>query len=109
MKAERTITIWQFNEDSQTFVKCVFKNAHLHIRRKVAKSGIKEKGFHLSSTTVVRIPTRDNIDVACGDYITCGEHHGCEPDYSDAFKVTEICDNRRGYSPHWKISCGGER
>ncbi len=107
MKAEDSITLWHFEEGGERVTRLFFSGVHLYFQKRITKSGIKEKGFHREESAVVRIPGENDIPVACGDYFMKGQHTDDEPDYSRAFKVTEICDNRKGLSPHWKLSCGG--
>lgn len=107
MKAKNSITLWHFEESGSKVTRTFFPNVHLYSQKGITKSGIKEKGFHQRDTAIVRIPTMEDIKVACGDYIAIGEHTTDTPDYSCVAKVTGICDNRRGMSPHWKLSCGG--
>ena len=106
MKAENSITLWHF-DDTGVCNRLVFPYAHIYLKRGVTKSGIKEKGFHSDDSLVVRIPGNEQIDVSLGDYVAPGEHKSQDPDFRCALKVTVICDNRRGLSPHWKLLCGG--
>lgn len=105
MKANGVITLWHF--DGETAVRRVFKNVHINFVRGVTKSGIKEKGFHTNDMATIRIPTSEAISVDCGDYVRIGEHGEAIPDRRLSLKITAISDNRRGSSPHIRISCGG--
>ena len=107
MWTNNSVTVWHFEEDRDKVTRVFFPRVHLYYQREIAKSGIKEKGFHREDSAVVRIPTIENIEVSCGDYLQKGEHTSAMPDFCRAFKVTGICDNRKGTSPHWRLSCGG--
>lgn len=107
MKADCVITLWHFGKDAESAARQVFKNVCVNFVRGLTKSGIKEMGLHSKDAAVVRIPTNKYIDVACGDYIRIGEYEDEMPDRGNALKVVAISDNRRGASPHWRLSCGG--
>lgn len=107
MKAESSVTVWHFEEDGDKVTRIFFPKVHLYFQNIIAKSGIKEKGIHRRKEAVVRIPVKEDIPVSLGDYIAVGEHTSQAPDYNCAFKVTSICDNRKGRSSHWKLLCGG--
>lgn len=107
MKADCVITLWHFCDAAEGAARRVFKNVCVNFVSELTKSGIKEMGLHSKDSAVVRIPTDKCIDVACGDYIRIGECEDDMPDRGNALKVVSVSDNRRGASPHWRLSCGG--
>lgn len=107
MKADCVITLWHFCNAAGCTERRVFKNVYVNFVRELTKSGIKEMGLHARDAAVVRIPTDKYIDAACGDYIRIGEYEDEMPDRGNSLKVVCVSDNRRGASPHWRLSCGG--
>ena len=106
MKSNKTVTIWHF-EDSGTPVRKVFHKVYVEAVNKISKNGIKQKGFFEASSAVVRIPTRENLNVLPGDYISLKEDNSEFPPVDSSFKIVEVKDNRRGGQQHWRILCGG--
>ena len=107
MQASFNITIWHFDDDKEEYSRQVICGVYVDGVKKIAKNGIKQKGFFDAKTLRVRIPARKDIFVFLGDYVRVGKYDEDAPDKVHCFKVNEIKDNRRGGQPHWRISCGG--
>ena len=107
MKTNCGITLFHYNEDTETFEVSYFPKAYAYFKDKISKSGIKQRGFYLSSSCIVRIPVKKEIVVSLGDYVAMGKSYGKVPDRKNDLKITEICDNRHSGSPHIRLSCGG--
>ena len=99
MTTMHSVTVW--HPDESGFLCRVF-HAHINMMNQIDKSGIKQKGFYSSSQCKFRIPTIEKIDVYVGDYVRVGEYSG-NPDRTKDFKITEIADNRRGGTPHYRL------
>ena len=99
MMRSNKVTVWHAGK--ATVFECITGIVSV----KDAKNGIKQYGYHDNSEFSVRIFTRTDINADIGDCVRLGEHSG-NADRSSDFKITEIRDNRRGASPHYKIICG---
>ncbi len=99
MTAQTVITLWHRCSDGYERLCC---NAHVVMKVSIEKSGIKEKGFHSGSQCRIRIPSQKAMAISPGDYMSIGEFDG-EPDIRQVFRITEVCDNRRGGEPHYKM------
>lgn len=64
-------------------------------------------GFAAANEFSVRIFTDSAITVLQGDYIALEGSSEDEPNRNECFVITEVTDNRRGTSPHWRLVCGG--
>lgn len=68
------------------------------------KNGIKQKGFFDSSKCTLRVSANSEIGFSIGDFVRLGEHTG-DADRTADFKITEIFNNLRGTTPHYKLVC----
>ena len=107
MRSNCDITLFHLRDDKESFDVVYFPKVYAYFKKKTSKSGIKQKGFYLADSIVVRIPYKKELDVALGDYICLGRSKNKSPDRADDFKITEICDNRNSTTPHYRLSCGG--
>lgn len=107
MTTNSCVTIWHFDEQKEVWTRQDFPKAHIYAKQKLGKNGIKQKGFYDASGCVVRIPQAVHIEVVPGDYLHIGSYNATAPQKEQDMKVIEVSDNRRGGSPHWRISCGG--
>lgn len=107
MQVNSNITIWHFDDDKEAYSSKIICGVYADEIKKIAKNGIKQKGFFDAKTLRVRIPTTEDICVFPGDYVRVGKYDEAAPEKMHCFKVNEIKDNRRGGQPHWRISCGG--
>ena len=104
MKTNCGITLFHYNEN---FDAVYFPKVYAYFKEKISKSGIKQRGFYLSNSCIIRIPGKKEINLELGDYIAIGKSDRKIPDRANDLKITEICDNRQSSSPHIRISCGG--
>ncbi len=107
MRTDSYVTLWHFDEFREVWTREDFPAACATAKQRLAKNGIKQKGFYDASGCIVRIPGSRQINVKPGDYVNIGICKGAYPDKQKALKVIEVSDNRRGGSPHWRLSCGG--
>lgn len=107
MKTNCGITLFHYNEDTEAFEETYFPKAYAYFKEKLSKSGIKQRGFYLSNSCIIRIPGKKEIDISLGDYVAMGKSYRKAPDRAEDLKIIEICDNRHSGSPHIRISCGG--
>ncbi len=107
MRSNGDVTLFHFDEASESFKVAYFPNVHISYKQVVSKSGIKQKGFYAADRGIVRIPTVEKIEVAVGDYVHLGRCNSEMPDRANDLKITQVSDNRVGSLPHFKISCGG--
>lgn len=107
MTTNAKVTLWHFDKNMESFRRTVFDGAYVNKREKISKNRIKQRGFYSENNCKIRIPTQKNIEAVVGDYVYIGESSSDVPDRSKALKIVEISDNRRGGSPHWRLSCGG--
>ncbi len=107
MTTNAKVTLWHFDKNTESFRRAVFENVYVSRKEKISKNRIKQRGFYSEDNCKIRIPTQENIEAAVGDYVYIGESSSEIPDRSMALKLVEISDNRRGASPHWRLSCGG--
>lgn len=70
---------------------------------KNAKNGIKQHGYYDASGITARIFTRGEISAGIGDPVRFDDG---DFDRAGDLRITEIYDNRRGVTPHYKIVCG---
>lgn len=94
-----SVTIWHGGK--ATTFDCIIGS----ISVKDDKNGIKQYGYHDASTISVRIFTETAMEADIGDCVRLGTHSG-NADRNGDYKITEIRDNRRGASPHYRIICG---
>lgn len=107
MMTNSGVTLWHFDKKSGGFTRIFFEKAYIFGVRKISENRLKQRGFYNEDCCSIRIPTEEDLDIRTGDYV-CGGKCGDEvPDRKSAFKILEISDNRRGTSPHWRLSCGG--
>lgn len=107
MRTNCAITLFHFNEDTETFDTFYFPKVYAYSKEKISKNGIKQRGFYLSNSAIIRIPCKKEIDVSLGDYVAMGKSNKKVPDRANDLKIIEICDNRRSSAPHIRLSCGG--
>lgn len=95
MITNSSIAICHYDEDSDTYIEQEFKNASV--------SGVTEigayKGCHeRRSNYIIRIPTDEDILIACGDKVRSDTAF-------DKLTVVGFSDNRRGTRAvrHWRI------
>lgn len=101
------VTIWHFDESTGCYIRTVFDKAYADFKSKISKNRIKQRGFYNEDNAKVRIPTTKEIVASVGDYLYIGKSDSPIPDRSEAMKIVEISDNRKGGSPHYRLSCGG--
>lgn len=99
MTRNNKVTVWHAGKAA--VFDCIIGNISL----KDAKNGIKQYGYHDDSEISVRIFTDADLEADISDCVRLGAHSG-NADRGSDFKITEIRDNRRGASPHYKIICG---
>ncbi|MCR4692509.1 MAG: hypothetical protein K5664_01345 [Firmicutes bacterium] len=91
-------TIWHDGK------RCIFPILSAKMVSSIDKNGIKQKGFFDSSTCLLRIFTKTELEISVGDFVRLGKHSG-EADRVEDFKVMKICNNLRGTTPHYKLVC----
>ena len=101
------VTIWHFDENAGYYIRTVFDRAYADFKTKISKNRIKQRGFYNEDNARIRIPTTKEIVVSVGDYLCIGKSDSSIPDRREAMKIVEISYNRKGGSPHYRLSCGG--
>lgn len=83
------VTVWHYNEESETYVRRVFENAHWYDIDGV--SG--EKGGKCDDAkATVRIFSDETV--TAGDYVRRGTFFEDRPDKSQCLLIASIADNR---------------
>lgn len=107
MRADYTVTVWHYKENSDIPERRIIKNATVNRNFCISKNGIKQKGFFRNDSLSIRIFTENEIGVSPGDYLCIGEYNDINPVRESCHKAVEVRDNRRGGRKHWHIICGG--
>ena len=105
MRCDSMVTLWHYDSDSGEYLSCTYP-AKVFFEDRLAKSGVKQKGYYSGSRATVRIP-KSHLPMAwLGDYIRQGEASDASPDRINDLKVTKITENYKGANPHLKLFCG---
>ena len=105
MMCDAKVTLWHYDTDSCEYVKSTYV-AKTFFEGRLAKSGVKQKGYYSGSRATVRIPEYEKPKVWLGDFVRYGEADDLLPDRIHDLKVTKITENYRGTNPHLKLFCG---
>lgn len=105
MMTDTKVTLWHYDEKSGGYDKNVYR-AKVFFEDRLAKSGIKQKGYYSGSRATVRIPMAEQPFVCLGDYMRLGECEDIAPERIADLKVTKVTQNYRGTNPHIKVFCG---
>ena len=105
MMTDNKVTLWHYDEKSGRYEKNVYR-AKVFFEDRLAKNGIKQKGYYSGSRATVRIPMAEQPFVCLGDYMRLGECLEDAPDRIADLKVAMITENYRGTNPHLKVFCG---
>ena len=103
MRTDSYITIWHY--DGQGYQRNTYR-AMAFFEDRIAKSGVKQKGYYSGSRATVRIPNHLMPKAELGDYVRQGECYDVAPDRINDLKVTKITENKRGANPHLKLFLG---
>ena len=99
MTCNNTVTIWHYDEETGVYT-LETHHCWAHGKTKIVKS---ENGMVKADECVIRIPTRDDIIAAKGDYIKTGTWSDVKPPKESCLEIAAIADNRIGSDPHWRI------
>ena len=105
MMCDAKVTLWHYDTDSCEYVKSTYV-AKTFFEGRLAKSGVKQKGYYSGSRATVRIPSHLMPSAQLGDYLRQGESYDSAPDRINDLKVTKITENTKGANPHIKLFCG---
>lgn len=93
------ITIYHTTDDETgTYDRLEYQATVYKSRQIIADNG----GFLENNSFKIRIPGKDALSVARGDYVYIGVGPE-ERDTNRCYKVVFIADNRRGGLPHYRI------
>ncbi len=93
------ITIYHLtDEDTGAYERLEYQATVYKSRKLVADNG----GFLENNSFKIRIPGKDTLPIAHGDYVFIGVG-AKERDTSQCYKIVFIADNRRGGLPHYRI------
>lgn len=93
------ITIYHItDEDTGAYERTEHKATVYKSRQIIADNG----GFLENNSFKIRIPGRDTLSVARGDYVYIGVGAPAL-ERSQCYKVVFIADNRRGGLPHYRL------
>ena len=99
------VTIWHYDSGADKYIRCSYP-AKVFFEDRLAKSGVKQKGFYSGSKATVRIPKSQLPMAWLGDYVREGDAGDEFPDRINDLKVTKITENFKGANPHLKLFCG---
>lgn len=103
--ANATVTLYRYNEETDSYARKIFRGVSVHARTKTQFSD-RGDGFVDASACTVRIETDRALGISTDDYVFVGVG-GAVPDKARCFKVMSFVDNRRGAAlGHWRIECG---
>ena len=105
MKTNTYVTVWHLDESTGMYLRSIYK-ARAFLEKRLAKSGIKQKGFFSGSRATLRIPLDQNAKVELGDYVRCDISYDEAPDRIGDLKVMQIAENNFGTNPHIRLQLG---
>ena len=105
MRCDSKVTIWHYDSYSDEYISCCYP-AKVFFEDRLAKSGVKQKGYYNGSRATVRIPQSQFPMAWLGDYVREGDASDASPDRINDLKVTKITENFKGANPHLKLFCG---
>lgn len=99
MTTTAEITLYHYDEDAEAWTICYTGRAHIYLVHAV-KVG---KDMAKADTSVVRIPTIEELTINAGDKIVLGITDAPSPPPDGVLTITGWRDRRIGTQPHWRI------
>ncbi len=100
MRINGYVTIYKLNTD---ITKYIAQNTFRCFYRLEKGSASEKSGMKGEDRLIVRIPAIGKIDISTGDYIYAGEKRMPDFDRKNAWRICNVCDNRCGTHPHYKV------
>lgn len=104
MTTNAIITVWHYDEERECYIRKTFEKVWVHNVYKHKDAG-SAHGKITGRVCKIRIPAIYDVGLRLGDYVRVGRHTSEMPERGIDMVITEIADNVKGSSPHWRVLC----